>query len=77
MKSLEDIAIEVDEIGDLINAVSLLVRPINTDVNGQGAPTYDAIAGSFLAILEHTKRIAEDIRYMQQFDYRSLPVEQQ
>lgn len=62
MRSFEDIAVEVETVGDLVNAISMLVRPINTDINGQGVPTYESISGAFLAIVDHTQRIAEDLR---------------
>ena len=62
MREFEDIIVEIESVGDLINTVSMLVRPIDTSINGQGAPTYDSIAGSFSAISDHIHRISADLQ---------------
>lgn len=60
--NLEDMAIEIENIGSMLSTVSLLVIPIDTDINGEGVPSHDSIQGTFSGIVEHLNRIAVELR---------------
>ncbi len=62
MRDREELATAVDDLRGLIATISLLVQPIDFDINGQGTATYDDIQGTFSVALDQLKRISDELK---------------
>lgn len=62
MNQIETLTNDLSVVYDLVNIVSLLSRPVNQDINGQGCPTDESLEGSFTAIRILLEKILQNIR---------------
>lgn len=62
MRDREELALAVDDIRGLIATISLLVQPIDLDINGQGTATYNDIQSTFSVAIEQLKWIAKELK---------------
>lgn len=62
MRDREELALAVDDLRGLISTISLLVQPIDVDINKQGTVTYDDLQGSFSVAMKQLDQIAEELR---------------